>query len=414
MPQEATDFPTAITFARTGAAEFLGSDGLIQSVAEDVAAFAYDATGGALGVVIEGETAHLLANTSDPHTILTTLTNATLDDDAAVAPDGTTTAVALIENTTVTAAHHVFGTFTSSPSISAGANRNWSFFVKPNGRTKIFAAMYDASAQSNSVSATIDLTAGTSIGAATGAGVLVAAPAPVAYPNGWLRVSLIGTPNPASSGALRPRVQLLSDGGSTNYTGNGTSGVYLWGHNVHAGASVRSFCAMAGSTRTRGADLLSVNNLGAVFGATSGTFKLEFIVPGAAPAGANRTILHMDDGSTDNSYDLRIDAGTRNVACVVRAGGAEVADVVAGVAVDGSRNVVAFSYTTDGFRISLNGAAAVSDISGAVPTGLNAMYLGSSDDAGSDPLDGILYGAERRRSSMGAADVAAFSAYPVE
>jgi hypothetical protein len=410
MPLEDVDFGDLYTYTRTETAEFLGSAGVITSVSANTAAVAWTAAGAVNGFVVEGATQNLLPNTSDPHALFATLFNATQDDDSGVAPDGTTTATKIIEDVSVAAPHYVNTTFTSSPAITAGANRAWSFFVKANGRTRLSATMFDSGAQANFVSSAVNLTTGTATGSVGGNGVLVMALAPEAYPNGWYRITLIGTPNPSSSDALRPRVQLLGDDGLSNYIGDGAKGVYLWGHNLHTGLSPRSFIATSTAPKTRGADLCALNSLETTFEQTQGTFYMKFIVPAAAPTGINRTLFHMDDGTTDNSYDIRIDAGTLNVTAVVRSGAAQVASVTAGAITAGSTSVVAFSYTTDAFRISLNGAAAVSDTSGAVPTGLSALYVGSSDNAGTAPLDGIVKRFYRRDSASSAVTLAVMSA----
>jgi hypothetical protein len=409
MPLEDVDFGDLYTYTRTETAEYLGSGGVITSVAADTAAVAWTAAGTVNGFVVEGSTQNLLPNTSDPHALFATLVNATQDDDSGVAPDGTTTATKIIEDVSIAVPHYVNTTFTSSPSITAGANRAWSFFVKANGRTRLSATMFDSGAQGNFVSSAVNLTTGTATGSVGGNGVLVMALAPEAYPNGWYRITLIGTPNPSSSDALRPRVQLLGDDGLSNYIGDGTSGVYLWGHNMHTGLSPRSFIATTTAPKTRGADLCSLNSLETTFEQTQGTFYMKFIVPAAAPTGINRTLFHMDDGTTDNSYDVRIDAGTLNVTVIVRSGAAQVASVTAGAITAGATSVVAFSYTTDAFRISLNGAAAVSDTSGAVPTGLSALYVGSSDNAGAAPLDGVIKRFYRRDSAYSAVTLAVTS-----
>ena len=410
MPLEDVDFGDLYTYTRTETAEYLGDAGLIVSVAANTPAVAWTAAGAVNGFVVEGSTQNLLPNTSDPHALLATLTSATQDDDSGVAPDGTTTATKIIEAVSVATAHYVYGTFTSSPAVTAGANRAWSFFVKANGRTRFVAYLFDSGAQANYVASTVNLTTGTATGSVGGNGVLVMALAPEAYPSGWYRITLIGTPNPSSTDALRPRVQLLGDDGSANYIGDGAKGVYLWGHNLHTGLSPRSFIATTTAPKTRGADLCSLNSLETTFEGTQGTFYMKFIVPAAAPTGINRTLFHMDDGTTDNSYDVRIDAGTLNVTVVVRSGAAQVASVTAGAITAGSTSVVAFSYTTDAFRISLNGAAAVSDTSGAVPTGLTALYVGSSDNAGTAPLDGIIKRFYRRDSAYSAVTLAVTSA----
>lgn len=408
MPLEDVGFTDLYTYARSNTAEYLGSAGVIESVAEDLPAVAWSAAGAALGIVLEGETAQSAANTSDPHSFLPDLTRATQDDDAVVAPDGTTTAATLAEDSTVTSTH--YATWLVGPGVDAGSTRNWSFFVKPNGRTRFQLYLYDGGAQTNYIVSTINLTAGTAIGSVGGNGVVLLAPAPEAYPNGWYRVTIIGTPNPSSSGALRPRLQLLDSSGLANYSGDGTSGVHHWGHNLTAAPVVRSFIATTTAPKTRGADLMSLNNLESTFGATRGTFYQKFWIASAAPAAVNRTLLHADDGTTDNSYDLRVDAGTTNVTLVVRTGGSQVASITAGAANLGAWNTVAFSYVNDAFRISLNGATAVSDTAGNAPAGITAIYFGASDGAGANPLDGLLRQNDRRKSALNAVDLATLTA----
>lgn len=407
MPLEDVDFSDLYTFTRTSDAQYLGSGGTIETAAIDAPAIAWSASGVAQGLVLNGAAIQLLANTSDPGGLMSSTFAVTETADATTAPDGTATAMLLKED--ATNGSHYIGHNAGFPTTADDAV-TWSFFVKASGRTKIQVSLMDFSALSNFIRSTIDLTAGTATGSAGGTGELTSAHPPEAYPNGWWRVSLTGKPNPGSAGDTYPRIALLTAGGAGNYQGDDTSGVYLWGHNLVESLDRNAFIETTTAPKTRGADLCSLNSLDTTFGATQGTFYAKFLAPGPAPAGANRTIMHADDGTTDNSYDLRMDAGASTVSLVVRAGGVEVANITAGSVVVGSTTTVAFSYVADAFRISLNGATAVSDTAGAVPTGITALYLGASSAAGANPLNGIIKQFRRLRAALNAVDLKTYSA----
>ncbi len=69
MPLEDVGFSDLYTFTRSETAEFLGSLGLIESVAANLPAVAWSSAGVALGIVLNGPVVQLLANTSDPQDV---------------------------------------------------------------------------------------------------------------------------------------------------------------------------------------------------------------------------------------------------------------------------------------------------------------------------------------------------------
>jgi hypothetical protein len=406
MPLAETDFSDAIAFSRASAAAYLNESGVLATVPDDVAAFQRSAGGTRLGLILEGAATQSIANTSDPDTLMAA-TRGTITADQTTAPDGTTTAAKFAENTDNDT--HYIGR-NAGVSGNSGTLTNFSVFLKANGRTKFQVTLFDFSALSNFIRTTVDLTAGTATGTTGGAGEILLAPAPEAYPNGWYRVTVIGVPNVGGSGVTYPRVAALSSAGAGNYAGDGNSGFFYWGFNATTAKEPRSFIPTTAAPATRAADLASLINLDATFGALTGTFRLRFRIPTAAPSDASRTLLHLDDGTTDNSYDIRVNAGGVTVAVVVRSGGSEVANLTAGAASITGQNLLAFSYTADGFRASLNGAPAVSDVSGAVPSGITRAFFGASDDAGANSLNGILGRVRRYRAATSAVDLASMSA----
>lgn len=164
-----------------------------------------------------------------PHNLLTyseqfdnaawTKSAASITANAIAAPNGTVTADKFVEDSST-------GTHISylSPGTLGAATYTYSLYVKAAGRTQLRIA------QTITTSYAIDfdlnaLTATNSVGGATGTITAVG--------NGWYRCSMTFT-TVASIGQLF--VLYSMSGGSASYTGDGSSGLYVWGAQVSQGA----------------------------------------------------------------------------------------------------------------------------------------------------------------------------------
>lgn len=151
--------------------------------------------------------------------------------DVAVAPDGTTTADQLIEAVTGTAVSHSL--FSSPQSIAATSDTDYtmSIYVKAAGRTRVRTWFYGAST-GNRQEVIWDLTAGSvavnnTAGNITNLGAVIS-PAG----NGWYRVAGSLRTGPGETSirfAVTLSNQTSGTSTSTDYIGDGVSGVLVWG-----------------------------------------------------------------------------------------------------------------------------------------------------------------------------------------
>jgi hypothetical protein len=135
-------------------------------------------------------------------------------------PTGGTAARAMIETTA--AGLHSVARFISG--LTAGAVHSWSIFVKAAGRTR---GRLMISGSTGTCIADFDLAAGTvtasNSGSATGTTARI-----VAFGGGWYRVAVSGVATAADTG-FNVTLRLADANGAQSYTGDGVSGMILWG-----------------------------------------------------------------------------------------------------------------------------------------------------------------------------------------
>ena len=149
-------------------------------------------------------------------------TNVTRTASFAEAPDGTQTATFIKENT-------ANGFHYSQITARIGTNTltGLSIFLKPAGRTRFYVGINDTFTGNYAV-ADVTLTGtGTVNGTLVNGTAAIPSIRIVPYSGSWYRIDTVV--RAASFGNPAYQVQ-LHNGTSTSYTGNGTSGVYMWGY----------------------------------------------------------------------------------------------------------------------------------------------------------------------------------------
>jgi hypothetical protein len=261
-----------INFTRPSTATYTGADGLIKTAASGLPRFDNNPlTGQQLGLLIEEARTNIEIQSTSLSTW--TATNSSLVGQTITAPDGTLSTVQLLREDASTGTH-LASHFYNNTYI------DWciSFYVKAAGRTRFRISVID-----NIVTTRFDLSAKT-VNGVTNSGILEE------LPNGWFRVKSI------YGGAYRvgaPPITLEDNSGNSSYTGDNTSGVYIWGVQLEQATGVTfssSYIPTSGSAVTRAADSASVlngniyskNNFTIItqpFGSAAGVNSLNLIGP---------------------------------------------------------------------------------------------------------------------------------------
>jgi len=155
-------------------------------------------------------------------------TRSTISANTLTAPNGTLTADKLVEDTS-TNTHQVLST---SSSVTTGSNYVSSIYAKAGERNWVLVVYFDGTTVRGKY---FDLSNGT--GGANWPGTPVTNSI-TSVGNGWYRITLSYT---ATSTTNILGVYLANADGSASYTGNGTSGIYIWGAQLVEGTSALDY-----------------------------------------------------------------------------------------------------------------------------------------------------------------------------
>jgi hypothetical protein len=246
--------PTPATFtSRSSVATYQDSAGVLQTAATNVArssAYSYDSTGTLrpIGLLIESTAATNLQPYSEQfENAVYTRAGSSVVANSTAAPNGTTTADKLVESTAA-GAHYT--DYTYNGTFATGDTYTYSVFVKPAGRTFVRLNLYYAIGASGGANALFNLTNKTATpgGVSSTQGV-------VDMGNGWLRCWISGVVDTPAETRLLART-MISDGTvGSSYTGDGVSGLFLWGSQLEAGKVPTSYIQTVATSATRAADV---------------------------------------------------------------------------------------------------------------------------------------------------------------
>lgn len=167
----------------------------------------------------------------------------TATDNAATAPDGSTTATLLVEDTNT-----IIGRYLSTQH-SYVANRTYtvSCWAKQYSNTgtqdRYFGFVFQAGAFGTNQIVAFNITGDGSFTITAGTGTASIE----AYPDGWYRCSLTATATTTATTATQFRLTNNPNNGAQGYTGDGVSGIYIWGAQLEESSTLGEYVKTTGT-----------------------------------------------------------------------------------------------------------------------------------------------------------------------
>lgn len=254
---ESARYPNSLQ-TRASIATYMGKDGYLKTAAVDEMRIEYDAiTHECKGLLMERPATNLMLYSQEFTNSNWTVLDATILNSQVLSPTGTSYAYKLVENTN-SASHYVRQNFTKT----TGLYHTGSVYAKAGERSVIQLVLtgyttwegYNSGDGSNPPEAFFDLSTGTATTFNTYATTKIEN-----CGNGWYRCSI--TLKATATNTSRLNVYLCTGMPSTYddatvdvYTGDGTSGVYIWGAQVELYNVATSYIKTTTAAATRAVD----------------------------------------------------------------------------------------------------------------------------------------------------------------
>jgi len=369
----------AITFTRASDATFFDANGTLQTASNDAPRFDHDpatAANPSRGLLIEEARTNLLVRSEEFSTTWVT-SNSAITANSVAAPTGSTTADTLVENNAANF-HYV------EQLVSTTTNSNnyvFSCFVKAGTRSAARITILEGATLSRQVRATADLASGTVVGLGLNSGSLTAATIQNVG-SGWFRISVAGILG-GSDTSIRCLVFIGQDTSTFNYTGDGTSDIFIWGAQLEAGAFPTSYIPTTTAAATRAADSAVVTPVSSFYNQSEGTLFAEAMRTQAVAAGAFPVMVWLQANDPTVRMVLLATSGrayfaANSVATTEWEIGASLAkyDITLGTAFK-----IAGGYAADNVAVSMNGQSVDTDTAAQVLSGLTIFRIGRSNGA---------------------------------
>ena len=190
--------------------------------------------------------------------------------------------------------------------------------------------------------------------------------------DGYRRVTLaFSTGAKVGDGSVFAVIRTLGAADVTSFVGDPTKGVDIRRAQLEVGAFASSYIPTTTAQVTRAADNISLATALFPYSSVSGVLAADFVP--AQGTSSNVAAVIRDSGGT--VYSALLGSTGSLAQFVVRDGGASQASLASTHA--RTRTKMAGAYKANDFRVSIDGAAVLSDTSGTVPAGISVLQFGA-------------------------------------
>ena len=211
--------------------------------------------------------------------------------------------------------------------------------------------------------------------------------------NGWYRCIITFTTVSTSGIPINPIIYLIDHNAErgVQMTGDGYSGLYIWGAQLETGSFPTSYIKTTGADATRSADDASITgeNFSSWYRQDEGSIYAEIIsAKNIDNTNTGQCALSIGDGGSRNILRLRRSTNDRKIAMIKRVENSNTA--FAGSTepfIDNTTGKLVGAYDLDASYVAFNGGSVLS-ASGASPLNLNKAIIGNSPFTSGDYLNG--------------------------
>ena len=354
-----TTTPTASRATRVNAS------GFIETVTDNVLRLDYPIGGGCPAALIEASGQNLalqsenFGTTWSPNQLIAFGSGSVLNTTGTLDPYGTNVSDLIVASTVSGVQHRIDQTTTS-----ASGSYTFSVFVKAAGYNFTWLRI-------GTVGAFFNLSNGAITG--TSAGIVASSQN---YGNGWYRCII----SKASSSANEVlRINIIQTDGVTDFAGDGTSGIYVFGAQYETGSIATTYIPTTTTTASRAAEVISASGalVSGLIGQTEGTIYAEVDVRNFTQT--DRPIIQL---FLDSNNRILLEAfffsPTFGVKGSVITSGSSVANITFAITNSGIYKI-ALAYKQNDFAFFVNGTLRGTDTLGNLPSSLNAVHLGHNN-----------------------------------
>ena len=303
--------------------------------------------------------------------------------DETTAPDGTFTADRFSVGT---GSGYWYIANYANLSIVSGQAYTFSAYVKANGLGFVFVRAHNNSGNLSASGFIVSLSDGSVTYPSTPLAPACTATVTNAG-NGWWKISATSTANlTVAGGAGGPGLWpcpstsfALANGSSpANFTGDGVSGIYIWGAQFETGTFATSYIPTTSATVTRNFDNLSITstNFASWFNQTTGTFAVQYDVGGSYAGSPTAFTANPSCGFNTGSVNAQWWNGSTNIF------------TANSVSTLNTTRKEAMAYAASSRALCLNGGAVASDANVPFSGALTGMYFGSAYGGGTQNING--------------------------
>ena len=353
-------------FSRGSAATRINSQGLIETVVSGQSRLDYPMIDGVQKGcphhILEPARTQLVQYSEDFSNAYWTKEKTSITSNAVISPDGTLNASKLFEDSS----NGLHRTYTDLITTVQGDDYTTSIFAKKGGRN-IFGIQISNGAQPfvwfNLDKGIVELQESSIVGKIE------------SLPNGWYKCT--ATWNSSSATNDRAFIQLAKSISSTTYTGDGTSGVYIWGAMLEVGSFPTSYIPNNGNAAgvTRSAETASGAGNSTTFNDSEGVLMAEL---SALTDDGSYRLISISDGTQNQRITILYDITDNKiyVQCVNGTTQAFIPFVPQSIS---NNNKVAMKYKANDFALWVNGFEVGTDTNGSIPIGLDTLSFDRGD-----------------------------------